>query len=676
MSADKKQNTNICENENEKTCEDINNTIEITNGESPNLSMKNSMGGKKKIVLLKRNEIKYNKYDQGGIINNNNNNDEYENVANFNRRNNNKNNTNKYNLNGKNTKGEKTLEQREQEYNKIRARIFSNFNKNTKNNSTSSTLPNIVPHTFKNDNIYIIPPYSIPLNGSPTNTHIDPYFCINNYYNTYNNMINHQYVNNNNMPMFDINPIVNLPPSQFYCNTDKPINMLNSSENKMNNDIINCNSIPNPNLIYPNYPCNIQGYSPFLKFNNSQINHKKMSNANKYHPNYKPPNHITNFNNQNNMNNQKNNRKGKVKSDNNMTPASENATNKEKNMGVNTIRDTTNNISKNINGNTITHNNQSMKEENINYEQDHAPINAGFNKSNMNVQDKNVSKLKLSNNKKFYTSQNTNMDKKGKGSKKKTLDNTNITEKTLQNNTISYDTSETFKTLKNSTIESCTPPRMSSNISKQSNEIEPTNNKTKWTDIKNEVNCHEEEQTQVISTSSQKKSKKKSGKKKNANKYNTENANNSYSEVTNFNDIKNDKIDEQDVNTNNEKSNTTPKKKKKKKKKKTINRLINEQNPTLNPQPSIIIPNTMQTNFNNPNKLFYPLIVNNTQINSHPNYNNFINNIPPFQQYYPNNILNNLEYCRDISLYEKRYDRGDDIMLNPKRYDIDFPSLH
>ncbi|KEG00546.1 hypothetical protein YYE_04730 [Plasmodium vinckei vinckei] len=547
MSADKKKNTNICENENKKTCEDINSTIEIANGESPNLSMKNSMGGKKKIVLLKRNEIKYNKYDQGDIINNNNN-DEYENVANSNRRNNNKNNTNKHNLNSKNTKGEKTLEQREQEYNKIRARIFSNFNKNTKNNSTSTTLPNIVPHTLKNDNIYIIPPHTIPLNGLTTNTHIDPYFCINNYYNTYNNMINHQYVNNNNMPMFDINPIVNLPPSQFYCNTDKTINMVNSSENKMNNDIINYNSIPNPNLIYPNYPCNIQGYSPFLKFNNSQINHKKMSKPNKYHPNYKPPNHITNFNNQNNMNSQKNNRKGKVKSDNNMTPASENATNKEKNM----------------NSNTITYNNQPMKETNINYEQDHPPINPGFNKSNMNVQNKNGSKLKLSNSKKFYASQNTNLDKKGKGSKKKTLDNINITEKDLQNNTISYDTSETFKTLKNSTIESCTPPRIPSNVSKQSDKIKSTNNNTKWTDIQNEVNSHEEGQTQVISTSSQ----KKSGKKKNPNKYNTENTNNTYSEVTNFDDIKNDQIDEQDVNINNEKSNTTPKKKKKKKKKK------------------------------------------------------------------------------------------------------------
>ncbi|SCL98114.1 conserved Plasmodium protein, unknown function [Plasmodium chabaudi chabaudi] len=567
MSADKKQNTNICENENQKTCEDINNTIEIANGESPNLSMKNSMAGKKKIVLLKRNEIKYNKYYQGEIINNNN---EYENVTNSNRRNNNKNNTNKYNLNGKNTKGEKTLEQREKEYNKIRARIFSNFNKNTKNNSMPNTLPNIIPHTLKNDNIYIIPPCNIPLNGSPTNTHIDPYFCINNYYNTYNNMINQQYVNNNNMPMFDINPIVNLSPSQFYCNTDTPINILNSSENKINNDIINCNSIP-----YPNYPCSIQGYPPFLKFNNSQINHKKMSNANKYHPNYKPPNHITNFNNQNNMNSQKNNRKGTVKNDNNMTPVSENVTNKEKIMNVHTIRDATNNVSKN----TITYNNQSMKETNINYNQDHAPINVGFNKSNMNVQNKNVSKLKLNNNKKNYTSQNNNLNKKGKGPQKKTPDNINITEKALENNTISYDTSETFKTLKNSTNESCTPPRMPSNISKLSDEIEPTNNNTKWIATENEVNCHEEEQTQVISSSPQKKSKKKSEKKKNTNKYNTENANNNYSEVTNLNDIKNDKIDEQNVNTNNEKSNTTPKKKKKKKKKKIIKKLKKEKKP-------------------------------------------------------------------------------------------------
>ncbi|VUC54187.1 SUZ domain-containing protein, putative [Plasmodium berghei ANKA] len=670
---------NICQNQ--KTCEDINTTIEIANDNSLNISMKNSVCAKKKIVLLKRNEIKYNKYYQGGTLNNNN---EYENTNNFNRRNNNKNNSNKYNLNGKNTKGEKTLEQREQEYNKIRARIFSNFNKNTKNNSTYSTIPNIIPRTLKNDNVYIIPPCNIPLNNSLTNSHIDPYFYMNNYYNTYNNMINPQYVNNN-MPIFDINPIVNLPPSQFYCNTDTTINMFNHSENKINPDIINCNLIPNANSIYPNYPCNIQGYPPFLKFNNSQIIHKKIPNGNKYNPNYNPPNHITNFNNQNNMNSQKNNKKkivtSKVKNDNNMTPLTENATNKEKIMDVNNIRDVTKNICRNMNGNTnnqsspniITYNNQSIKEKNINYEQDHAPINVGFSKSIMNIHNKNPNKVKLSNSKKFYTSQNNNLDKKGKGPQKKTISNINITGKTLQNNTISYDKLEIFK---NSPNEYCTPPTIPSNISKPSHGIEPTNNNTEYLDIKNEINIYNEEgQTQLISTSSQKKLKKKS--KKKSEKKNTNNTNINFDpELINFNDtkIKNSEIDEQNINTNNEKSNTTPKKKKKKKKKKINKNTINDNNSTLNPQPSIIIPNKMQTNFNSPNK-FSPLIVNNAHINSHSNYN-FINNIPTFQQYYPNDMLNNLEYCRDISLYEKRYDRNDDLMLNPKRYDIDFPSLH
>ncbi|OTN66865.1 Uncharacterized protein PKNOH_S08506400 [Plasmodium knowlesi] len=49
----------------------------------------------------------------------------------------------------------------------------------------------------------------------------------------------------------------------------------------------------------------------------------------------------------------------------------------------------------------------------------------------------------------------------------------------------------------------------------------------------------------------------------------------------------------------------------------------------------------------------------------------------PLQKYSdPLLAIDELEYCRDISLYERRFDRGNNTLENSKRYDVDFPSLY
>ncbi|ANQ06538.1 Uncharacterized protein PCOAH_00009670 [Plasmodium coatneyi] len=49
-----------------------------------------------------------------------------------------------------------------------------------------------------------------------------------------------------------------------------------------------------------------------------------------------------------------------------------------------------------------------------------------------------------------------------------------------------------------------------------------------------------------------------------------------------------------------------------------------------------------------------------------------------FLQKYKDPLLaiDELEYCRDITLYERRFDRGNNTLENTKRYDVDFPSLY
>ncbi|SBS80537.1 apicoplast RNA methyltransferase precursor, putative [Plasmodium ovale curtisi] len=72
--------------------------------------------------------------------------------------------------------------------------------------------------------------------------------------------------------------------------------------------------------------------------------------------------------------------------------------------------------------------------------------------------------------------------------------------------------------------------------------------------------------------------------------------------------------------------------------------------------------------------------LNNIQHNRMQQNNSFnykFANAHTYQSSYHPQVINDPDFCRDISLYEKRYDKGDtNLLQNHKRYDVDFPSLH